>query len=110
MSDTATRPDNAAEVANTIRQQLGIFGLGVVGASHMAYDSSRGRGALTFKARLHFAGQSRARIMRVTIILTDADLYDVVVCRPDYTEATFADGIYAEDLTATMYRLDAEGI
>lgn len=97
----------AATTAQTIRKQLGIFGLGVVGASHLAY-TSEGRGGLTFKARLHFKGQSRVRLMRVTVTLNAMDTYDIHVYHGQ-REATF-EGIYADGLVDFMYRLDAEGI
>jgi hypothetical protein len=102
-------PAHAADVANTIRQQLGVMGLGVVGA-HNLMSTSEQRGGLTFNARLHYQGQSRARIMRVTITLTGMDLYDVVVSTPDYRNVTVAESYYAIQLTGAMYDLDAEGV
>lgn len=101
---------SAETVANTIREQLGIFGLGVVGASHLAYSAREGLGALTFKARLHFSGHHVPRVMRVTIVLTPADLYDIKVTRPDCTEYLFAEDVFADQLTNLMYQLDKEGV
>lgn len=96
--------DEARETAMTIKKQLGVFGLGVVGASKIAYTAA---GGLTFKARLHFRDQSRVRVCQVTVTLNARDLYDVLV---EHTErqATFAN-MYADQLTELMYRLDAEG-
>lgn len=99
-----------ATVADTIRQQAGVWGLGVVGASNLGFCKGSGHGALSFKARLHFKGQTKARVMRVTISLNAADLYDIVVTRPDCTEFEFATDVYAGDLTSMLYALDAEGV
>jgi hypothetical protein len=100
---------HAAYAADTIRQQLGVMGLAVVGA-HNLMSTSEQRGGLTFNARLHYQGQSRVRIMRVTITLTGMDLYDVVVSTPDYRNVTVAESYYAIQLTGAMYDLDAEGV
>lgn len=105
---TATA-DQARQVADTIRKQLGVFGLGVVGASNLGYTTT-GQGALTFKARLHFVDRDQTRVMRVTIVLTAADLYDIRVTRPNYTDHVYAEGVHADQLTDLMYRLDAEGV
>jgi hypothetical protein len=94
----------ARERAAVIRKQLGVFGLGVVGASKIAYTAE---GGLTFVARLHFKGQSRVRVCRVTVTLNARDLYDVLVEHPD-RQATFAN-MYGDDLTSLMYRIDSEG-
>lgn len=90
--------------AATIKRQLGVFGLGVVGASALGFT---GDGGLTFKARLHFAGQSKVRICRITITPNALDLYDVDVYHSQ-RQARF-ESLYADDLTTTMYRIDAEG-
>jgi hypothetical protein len=98
------------EVADTIRKQTGVWGLAVVGASNLGFAKGQGLGALSFQARLHFKGQTRVRKMRVTVSLTHMDTYEVVVTKPDFTEVTFANDVYAMDLQETMYRLDSEGV
>lgn len=103
MSDFAT-------VANTIRKQLGVFGLGVVGASKLQYTGGDGNGGLIFNARLHFKGQSRARVMKVHVKLTAWDTYDVDVIKPNGDVDHYATGMFAEDLTKLMYSLDSEGV
>lgn len=97
--------------AATIKRQVGVYGLGVVGAHQFAYDKT---GALTFKARLHYQSQSRVRVMRVTITLNALDYYDIRVVHADKwgavkREASFTD-ISGDGLTAAMYLLDKEGI
>ena len=104
---------DAALIANTIRRQIGVMGLGVVGAHELHHGGalSSDPGALIFKARLHFAGQTRVRIMQVVVkynVVTD--LYDIFVVTPDLKSVLFAEGVYADQLTKTMYRLDAEGV
>jgi hypothetical protein len=108
--ETATR---SQEIALTTKRQVGIMGLGVVGAHGLYYGGSLSAdpGALCFKARLHFAGQTRVRIMQVVIKYNEgADLYDVWVIKPDGEAVAFAEGVYADQLTNTMYRLDSEGV
>lgn len=97
-------------VADTIRKQMGVMGLGVVGASNLSFAKGSGYGALTFKARLHHTGQTRARIMRVFVNLNAMDTYDIDVVTPDHKNVRFASGVYADQLTATMCRLDSEGV
>lgn len=94
----------ARDRANTIKRQLGVFGLGVVGADKIGYMAD---GSLTFKARLHFKGQSRVRICQITVTLNSGDTYDV---RIDHKErqATFAN-LFADQLTDLMYRIDSDG-
>jgi len=96
--------------ARTIKKQLGVMGLGVVGAHQIQFAKGQGFGALTFKARLHYTGQSRARIMRVFVNLTAMDTYDIDVITPENVEVQFAHDVYAAQLTALMYRLDSEGV
>lgn len=98
-------------VAETIRKQVGIMGLAVVGASHLAFsENGSGGGSLTFKARLHYRDQTKVRVMRVFIELNEKDLYDVRVVTPEQKSVVFAHDVYADELTAVMYRLDAEGV
>lgn len=104
----ATPTDYDREVANTIRQQLGVWGLGVVGASQLAVSEIEGRTALTFTARLHRTGQTRVRKARVFVSLNAMDLYDVTVFY-DVAYYPVATNVYADGLTAAMYRLDSEG-
>lgn len=106
MGDTeAMDTTTARAVAQTIKKQLGIPGLGVVGAHDFAFTKE---GTLAFKARLHFKGQTRVRISRVEVSLNGMDLYDINVYHPLRTNE-FATDVYAEDLVKTMYRLDREG-
>jgi hypothetical protein len=112
MTTTTTYSD----VANTIREQMGVFGLGVVGASHLGFMGGEDNlGALSFKARIHVNGSTRASVVRVTLGLTPADLYrlDVYVAgRGDKpgTTVNVHDGIFAGDLTKAMYDLDSNGV
>lgn len=94
----------ARETAMTIKRQMGVAGLAVVGASDLAFTHD---GNLTFKARLHFKDQTRVRVTRVEVSLNAMDLYDIHVIHTQ-RQAKF-ENIYAEDLTSFMYRLDAEG-
>lgn len=99
----------AREVASTIKKQAGVWGLAAVGASNFLFNQV-GMGALRFTGRLHFVGSLQPRKMAVDVVLNGADLYDVVVTRPDFTEVTFARDVSASELTATLYRLDSEGV
>ena len=104
-----------AEVANTIKKQMGVGGMMTVGAHQFFYTKGEhGMGALTFKARLHYTDQSRVRICRVTISLSPMDYYDVLVQHADkwgvvQREAKFTD-VDAFSLTGLMLDLDSKGI
>lgn len=95
----------ARTTATTIKQQLGVYGLGVVGAKDFAFSRF---GALTFSARLHFKGQTRVRISRVEVALNARDLYDISIYHPQ-RKSDFATDVSADQLVPTMYRLDKEG-
>lgn len=108
--ETATR---SQEIALTTKRQLGVMGLGVVGAHGLTYGGSLSAdpGALIFKARLHFEGQTRVRIMQVVIKYNEAaDLYDVWVIKPDGEALCFIEGAYGDRLTSIMYQLDSDGV
>lgn len=94
----------AQQSAGTVKKQLGVFGLAVVGASQIAFT---GDGGLTFKARLHFAGQSKVRISRITITPNALDTYDVDVFHSQ-KQARY-ENVYNDDLLTLMYQIDAEG-
>ena len=101
----------ARQSADTIRRQVGVFGLGVVGAHDLGFTEE---GGLTFKARLHYTGQTRVRVMRVTITPNASDYYDVQVVHADKwgeTQRTATWSVMcAWGLTDLMYRIDSEGI
>lgn len=111
--DTATTQD-FTKVANTIRAQMGWQGLAVVGASDLCFTSGdHNLGALTFKARLHYKGQTRVRVARVTVSLSPLDYYDVRVTHTDKWGTVQREKVITDldcfSLTSTMLDLDSKG-
>lgn len=106
---TATQTSDRVKVANTIRQQLGIFGLGVVGASQLTATPAAEAPGLQFLARLHKAGQDRVRVMWVRVVLEPSDTYTVRILTRAGELVREVDYLYAEDLTRFMYSLDSRG-
>lgn len=103
---------NSQQVAEIIRRQITPGSLMSVGASDFAFLKEQ-RGGLTFKARLALRGQSRARTMRVQVVLTVLDLYRVTVTYLDrgrYYDVVVADEIDSLSLPRTILNLDSFGI
>ena len=98
------------KVAQTIKSQIGIGALMSVGAHQFAYEVDPD--GLTFKARLSLRGQTRVRVMRVSVLLMGSDTYEVRVTYADrgrfYT--TKQTDVYAEDLPRTILDLDRFGV
>jgi hypothetical protein len=116
VSATVT-PDEAREVAHTIKRQIGVMGLATVGASDFGFTyTENDRGGLSFKARLHVNGGSRARVCRVNVVLNGVDTYDIDVVAPGRskydapTVVEVARGAYCDDLTRIMLNLDSNGV
>jgi hypothetical protein len=109
-TETTVTPDEAQRVALTIKQQITLGVWMSLGAHEPGFIREQ-RGGLTFKARLIVPGQTRVRIMRVTIVLTGRDTYDIEV---GYMKArTFewvtrfeATDVYADSLARTLLALD----
>lgn len=97
--------------ARTALAQCSRGALWTVGASDIELYTD----CLQFKARIHPRRQdgtraSRARVMRVRIELTPADLYRVTVgylSKCDWIEHFQVEGIYGEDLPRLLVSLDS---
>ena len=106
-TDTTTASE-AQAVAAVIRRQITVGVLMSLGAHDLAYSTDQ-RGALTFKARIIRKGQTRVRIMRVTVTLTDRDTYNIQVGymqKFDWVSYVDLTDVYADSLARVLLDLD----
>lgn len=107
----------AKEVANAIRQQLGVPGFMTLGASDLYYTVESDMPGLAFKARIlpflkNGKRGSRPRVMDVRILLNAMDTYDV---RVGYLNGVYwvshyvAKDVYADQLQRLALALDYNG-
>lgn len=115
---TATIQNEDQIIAQTIRDQIGVYGLMTLGASQLHYfKNSVGEPGLTFTARIlpftkSGARSSRPAKMRVDVVLSCMDLYDVTVVRHTRGEREVhfrGEGLDASDLQTLMVALDYDG-
>lgn len=93
-------------VAQTILDQIGVGSLMRLGA----HKVERYLDAARFNIKIAMPGQTRARIMRVTIQLTAADLYDLSIGYLDKKSLDWVSmedhqGIYVDTMVDIMRQL-----
>lgn len=106
----------AQEVAQTIRQQIGLGVLWSLGATAFHYGTKDGNPYLGMDVRIlpyRKDGKrgSRPRVMRLRVELTPADLYDITVeYIQRYEKITHftATGIYCDQLSHLLLSLDSD--
>lgn len=110
----------AADIADTIRRQIGLANLMTLGAHNLrAGSDTAGNAYLAFHALILPFTKSgkrgtRARRMLVTVTYTAADLYDVTVIwapsdLPVWNTHYTVDGLDAAQLRRVMLALDYDG-
>lgn len=86
----------SSQVAATIKQQIGMWSLAEVGARGFMFDASS----------LYFDAKPKARIVRVVVTLTPADLYDVrVLAKKTGDELYSVEGVFADQLAGIIREL-----
>lgn len=115
MSDV--RYSDLRNVGKTVHGQIDHKVMWSLGATGLQY-SAEGLGGIEFDARIlpfKVNGErgSRARVMRVKVLLNGSDLYDVTVGylnkRFDWVEHAVVRDVYADNLHLVLLALDWDG-